>query len=91
MYNFSIFAYVSKNNLFDVIHFDDIIFIMNNVRFSKTYIESIENLIFFIFTLCYEFLAIKIQNYYHFLLSVLKLMCHHLTPFGCLATNHVFN
>ena len=57
--NFVYFLTSAKNDLNDVIHFDDVIFIMNNVGFSKTYIQSIENHIFFMFTVFYEFLAIK--------------------------------
>ena len=30
MHNFSIFAHISKNDFYDVIHFDDVIFIMDN-------------------------------------------------------------
>ena len=61
-----IFSYLltsAKDNFYDAIHFDDVISIMNNDEFSKYYFQSIENYIFFIFTLFHEFLDIKIQSY----------------------------
>ena len=53
----------AKDNFYDVIHFDDVIFIMNNDEFSKTYFQSIKNYIFFTFTLFHKLLDIKIQNH----------------------------
>ena len=39
------------DTLYDIIHFDDVIFRMNNDEFPKTYFQSIENHIFFKFNL----------------------------------------
>ena len=50
-HNFSTFVGISKYNFHDIIHFNDVIFVMNNDEFSKNYFQSIENQIFFLFTL----------------------------------------
>ena len=57
----------AKDNFYDVIQFDDVMFIVNNNEFSKTYFRSIEYHIFFLFTLFHKLLEIKIQNHLHFL------------------------